>query len=235
MLFDLNRKLNMKLNSKTIVPSALLTAILALLTATFPGTANAATTVWTGGTETDTTWGYFGSITWGVDFKSITAQGIGALGFWDSGANGLGTGISYTVGLWDTLLPGSPLATVTISDADALDTSLTVEGGQWRYETIPTVNLTSGRTYTIGFYNPSDMSSADSLFLDYTSVTTASTVSKINNYRDQPGSALTFPVPTNPEFPVAQVNARFVPEPGSAGLVTLGCLMLLGRRRKTKD
>ena len=236
MLFDLNRKLNMKLNSKTIVPSALLTAILALLTATFPGTATAATTVLTGGTEgLYSTYDYIGGYIYGMDFKSITAQSINALGFWDSGANGLGTGISYTVGLWDTLLPGSPLATVTISDADALDTSLTVEGGQWRYETIPTVNLTSGRTYTIGFYNPSDMSSADSLFLDYTSVTTASTVSKINNYRDQPGSALTFPVPTNPEFPVAQVNARFVPEPGSAGLVTLGCLMLLGRRRKTKD
>ena len=233
MLFDLNRKLNMKLNSKTIVPSALLTAILALLTATFPGTATAAT-VWTGGTETNTTFAYGGGRTYGVDFKSNIAQGISALGFWDSRANGLGAGISYTVGLWDTVIGGTPLASVTISNADALDPTLTVEGGQWRYETIPTVSLTSGRTYTIGFYTASNMSPDDSLTLDFSSLTTASTVSKINNYRERPGSALTFPSNVF-DFSVAQVNAILVPEPGSAGLVILGSLMLLGRRRKTKD
>ena len=227
----------MKLTPQTVIPSALLTAILALLTATFPGTATAATTVWTGGTEgTNSVYAYTSGFTWGMEFKSNTAQQINALGFWDSAANGLGTGVSYTVGLWDTLLPGSPLATVTISDADALDPTLTVEGGRWRYETIPTVSLTSGRTYTLGFYTASLISTTDSLVLD-SSVTAASSVSVINNYRVLFGSALAFPnnANLNSGLYVAQVNAKFIPEPGSAGLVILGCLMLLGRRRKTKD
>ena len=225
----------MKLSPQTVVPSALLTAVLALLTATFPGTATAATAaVWTGGAEgTLSTAGYGGGATYGVDFKSITAQGISALGFWDSRSDGLGNS-SYTVGLWETSSPLTLLASVTISNADALDTSLTVEGGQWRYETIPTVNLTSGKTYTIGFYAPDNMSAADSLVLTYPTVTTASTVSKMNNYRVLSGSGFAFP--TNViDLPVAQVNAILVPEPGSAGLVILGSLMLLGRRRKTKD
>ena len=222
----------MKLSPQTVVPSALLTAILALLTATFPGTATAAT-VWTGGTETNTTVAYGGGITWGVDFTSNTAQSINALGFWDSGANGLGTGVSYTVGLWESNSQAL-LASVTISDADALDPTLVVEGGQWRYETCPTVSLTSGRTYTMGFYAASNMSSADSLFLTFSSLTTDSTVSKVNRYRGLSGSTLTFPSNIT-DISVAQVNAKFVPEPGSAGLVILGSLMLLGRRRKTKD
>ena len=223
----------MKLSPQTVVPSALLTAILALLTATFPGTATAATTVLTGGTEGGfSIEGYVGGVIYGVDFKSVTAQGISALGFWDSGADGLGNS-SYTVGLWETSSPLSLLASVTISNADALDTSLTVEGGQWRYETIPTVNLTSGKTYTIGFYTASNMSPADSLYLNFSSLTTASTVSKINNYRRLSGSGLTFPSNVF-DSPVAQVNAILVPEPGSAGLMILGSLMLLGRRRKTK-
>lgn len=225
----------MKLSPQTVVPSALLTAILALLTATFPGTATAATVI-TGGTEgTSSTSRYGGGFTHATDFTSTTAQQINALGFWDSGANGLGTGFSYTVGLWETSSQ-TLLESVTISNADALDPSLTVAGGQWRYETIPTVSLTSGKTYTMGFYTPLDMSPDDSLFLDST-VTTASTVSIINQFDFLASTVLTFPTNFFPSVDhyYTQVNAKFVPEPGSAGLVTLGCLMLLGRRRKTKD
>ena len=225
----------MKLSPQTVVPSALLTAILALLTVTFPGTATAATTVLTGGSETNTTGSYIGGLTWAMDFTSITAQQINALGFWDEGFNGLGNS-SYTVALWKTSSPALPLASVTISNADALDPTLTVAGGQWRYETIPTVNLTSGATYTLGFYAASNLSSVDSLILN-SSVTTASSVSIINQYRYLAGPGLTFPttVNTGTGVYVGQVNAKFVPEPGSAGLVTLGCLMLLGRLRNTKD
>ena len=224
----------MKLNSKTIVPSALLTAILALLTATFPGTATAATTVITGGTETNTTGFYSGGATYGFDFTSTIAQQINALGFWDAGAKGLGTS-SYTVGLWNS--SGTLLDSVTISNADALDTSVTVNGGQWRYKTLgTTVNLTNGASYTMGFYNTTTLSPFESLILD-SSVTTASTVSIINQVRVLGGSGLAFPTniqPSNNAY-IAQVNAKFVPEPGSAGLMILGSLMLLGRRRKTKD
>ena len=228
----------MKLSPKTVVPSALLTAILALLTATFPGTATAATTVITGGVETISTTGAFlAGNSYGVDFTLSSAQQINALGFWDQGFNGLGTS-SYTVGLWQTSSPAMPIALVTISNADALDPTLTVAGGQWRYETFPTLNLTSGTTYTMGFYTASDMSPADSLLLDYPTLMTPSSVSALNFYRKDPASSsLVFPpfwtAASNLYF--AQVNARFVPEPGSAGLVVLGSLMLLGRRRKTKD
>ena len=225
----------MKLSPQTVVPSALLTAVLALLTATLPGTATAGTVI-TGGTEIVASFAY-GQATHGVDFTSTTALQINALGYWDSGADGLGTGNSYTVALWDTLNAGTPLASVTISDADALDASSTVNGGQWRYETLgTTVNLISGRTYTLGFYTPSSISSADSLFLNYPSVTTAPSVTFVDHRRFLTGSALGFPssITTAGSVLPGQVNAKFVPEPGSAGLMILGSLMLLGRRRKTK-
>ena len=65
------------------------------------------------------------SLMLGYDFVSTTNQSLTALGFWDSGANGLAN--PYMVGLWQTSTQ-TLLASATIDSADSLDGSLTVEG-----------------------------------------------------------------------------------------------------------
>jgi hypothetical protein len=223
----------MKPITSTAMPYSLRPIILSLFTAMFPSPIIAAT-VFTGGFEGDTFTAFAGGRMHGVDFTSTTAQQLTALGFWDSGADGLAS--SYSIGLWQTSTQ-TLLASVTISSADTLDTSLTVEGGQWRYENlIAPVMLASGTTYTMGFHLPSSMSESDSLFLIHPTVTTASTVSIIDQRRFLTSGALVFPSSTTSAGILynAQLNARIVPEPGFAGLVSIGALALLHRRRIAK-
>ncbi len=237
---------NPALGQVSIIPyiiamkSPLHSVSLALLAAAIPGSASAAT-VFTGGTELSSTTAFSGgsgsgeNFMQGTDFTSTTAQELTALGFWDSGADGLAA--SYTVGLWETSTQ-TLLASVTISSADPLDTSLTVEGGQWRYETLgTTVNLAAGTTYTMAFYNDTVLEDVDCLILNFPTVTSDPTVTLPNERRFLMTGGLAFPVNVASPAGIAyngQLNALLspVPEPGVAGLVALGALGLVKRRRK---
>lgn len=69
----------------------------------------------------------------GFDFVPSQSSLITDLGFWDSASDGL-LG-AFQVAVWDTTTQ-TQLASATIDNSDALDASVTVEGGQWRFETL---------------------------------------------------------------------------------------------------
>ena len=175
-----------------------------------------------GGTETATNNFYNSNFMHGYDFVSNTNQSLTALGFWDEGSNGLPQ--SFQLGLWATATQ-TLLATVTIDNTDPLDPSVTIANGQYRYETLGSaVALTSGTTYTLGWQNGSSvLSTADSLFLEYSSLIVDPNITIANHSRSLNGSAFTFP--TNTLVPNnlfrGNVNALLAPNtvPAPAGLV----------------
>jgi Domain of unknown function (DUF4082) len=185
-----------------------------------------ATPILTGGSETLTSAQWSPNLTIGFDFVSTVNQSITALGFWDSASNGLPQG--FDVGLWDTATQ-SLMASATIDNTDPLDASLTVAGGQWRYEALGVpVALLSGHTYALGWETGSStMSAADSLIIDVPTVTSAPTVTLVTGtaaIRYALSSSLVFPslidIP-NSDFP-GNVNAQLgpvtsspVPEPAT--------------------
>jgi hypothetical protein len=224
-------RIKMRIKMMRVVPALVLS--LGLLV---PNSAHA-TPVIVGGVESALALSYVAGFMQGYDFVSTANQSLTALGFWDEGADGLST--SFQVGLWATATQ-TLLASVTISSADALDLSLDVAGGSWRYETLgAAIALTAGTTYTLGWQvGPGGLSSTDSLFIDYPTLTTAPTVFIANESRFlNTGGAFAFP--TNVSAPVlgefrANVNAQIgptaVPEPASLALSGLGLLCLCARR-----
>lgn len=187
-----------------------------------------------------------GSTVHGWDFETAQPLRLTALGYWDFGMDGVGIGSngqveSYELGLWDTSSQ-TLLASVIISDDDPLDTQLTVEGGQWRYESLATqVTLQSGNTYTLGFRTPTGGLGAldfdETLMLDYgQTITNHAGVSLPQVDRFLASSTLVFPVNVAPTpFGLrANVNARVfsVPEPASFGVILIaGSAILLSRRK----
>lgn len=168
----------------------------------------------------------------GYEFSLTTGQSLTALGFWDSGSDGL-VG-SYQVGLWQNDTQAL-LASAFIDNTDALDGSVTVSGGQWRYETLGSpVALSTTKVYTLAWFGA--VSAPDALTITYSTLTSAPGVTVWNNIRYL--STPTFTFPTNvggalPETgPRSNVSALLVPEPGSALLLAMvGAGLLLRRRR----
>lgn len=178
---------------------------------------------------------YNTGLTFGVAFTPTADLHLTALGFWDYGSDGLPA--PFQVGLWDDST-GTLLASVTISSEDALDTSLTVEGGQWRYESLgASVNLASGTTYMMGYHSSTIVSADENLILNFSTVSGDPLVTLTGEFHIAIGGALAFPgiaIPTSGDYPGlvnAQFNVAAVPEPGCAVLVALGAIGLLRRRR----
>lgn len=218
--------------------SPIATVAVALLPFIINGTTQAATIFTSGSEDADNTVLTAG-VTMGYNITPTTNLELTALGFWDSDSNGLPT--SFQLGLWQTSTE-TLLASVTIDSTDALDTSLTVNGGQWRYETLLSpILLSSGTTYTLGFLNTIEMGFSDYLFLNQSTITTDPAVTlSTERFAINNGSLSfpTFPFVAPDAYP-GQINAQFtlipIPEPTSATLAILGTLTLLNRRRKSQS
>src|SRR5260221_12151098 len=102
----------------------------------------------------------------GFDFTPITNVNLTALGVWDLGLNGIFPAYG-PVGIWETsteLLLASAIGT----SASALDASVIVEGGAWRYESLAApLALSAGTTYTLGFLIASLVDPSESLILNF--------------------------------------------------------------------
>ena len=215
-----------------------LLSVLAIGLGALNGSALHAAPVITGGVETRTMVAYGSDGMDGYDFVSTTNQSLTALGFWDEGSNGLPG--SFQVGLWLTSTQ-TLLASASIDNADPLDPSVTVAGGEWRYETLASsVPLLSGTTYTLAFQVGSPtLSVADSLFLAG-SFSVNPNVTIADQSRFLGGAAFTFPTQTTVagDFFRGMVNAQLapaaVPEPPTLGLVALAGLGMLAARRRMR-
>jgi hypothetical protein len=210
-------------------------ATLALLPILFSGTSQAAT-IFTSGSEEANNTVLTAGVTMGYAITPTTTLQLDALGFWDAGSDGLPA--SFQLGVWQTSTE-SLLASVTIDSTDALDTSLTVEGGQWRYETLLSpITLASGSTYMLGFFNPVEMTFSDYLFFNQFTITNDPAVTlSLERFTANTGSLSfpSFPFVSVDAYP-GQVNAQFtvIPEPTATTLAALGTLALLNRRRKSE-
>jgi hypothetical protein len=84
--------------------------------------------------------------TFAFDFTPVQDITVEALGFFDSGQDGLAS--PHRVGLWT--LGGTLLTSATVTTANSSLSGDVVNGGQFRYTPIAGVNVLSGVTYRLG-------------------------------------------------------------------------------------
>ena len=217
--------------------SAILATLVFTLGAVVIATPAIASPLLTGGLEVDNNIFFFGRNSMqGLDFTATSDSRLTALGFWDFAQNGLSS--AFEVGLWHTTTQ-SLLAQATIDSSDALDSSLILDGGAWRYETLASaVLLTTGTTYTLGFQvGPQDMSPEDSFLISNATRTTRAGFNVETGGRFLLTPDFTFPSYPDDvfgfDFGRGNVNAQIVPipEPSTAVLLSLGIMGLAARRR----
>jgi hypothetical protein len=129
-----------------------------------------------------------------------------------------------------------------IDNADPIDPSVTIAGGQYRYETLASaVALSSGTTYTLAWQvGSADLSASDSLVISYASLVVHPDVAIANQSRFLSTSSFTFPTNSGTaDFLFrgnvnAQIEATAVPEPASLTLLGLGVAGLLGYRLRRR-
>lgn len=209
-------------------PYALIAALVGTCLCGFATQALATPTpVLQGGTEVATGTSYGANFMHGYDFVSTINQSLTKLGFWDEGSNGLPQ--AFAVGLWQTT-SRVLLASAVIDSSDALDTSVTVANGQWRFETLASpVALLSGTTYTLGWQaGPIDISNADSLFLDYPTLSVHPNVTIANQFRFLSTSSLLFPTGSGARSDRFRGNVNAALEPAGVDVPEPATLLLFG-------
>ncbi len=194
-----------------------------------------------GGSSANPATSYSAGFMNGFDFVADNDLVLTDLGFWDSGSDGLAS--FYEVGIWQTPTASAPspvlLGSASIDNLDPLDTSIVVNSGSWRYETLANpVSLSQGTTYTIGWQTGAvPLSIADSLYLSPYSG--GNDVSILNLERTSFAQTfnLQFPFRTIPNtFGLrGMANAKYsaaVPEPSAIFVTALfGGLLLLNRSK----
>jgi hypothetical protein len=147
---------------------------------------------------------------------------VTGLGFWDEGANGLGT--NHTVGLWNSSSPSVLLASTVVNNSSTAVSS-TSPDGDWLFNNITPLTLQPG-TYVVGatlIAGDPDLLRQQTLSITDPSVT-------FDQAMDVGNPSLLYPLPA-PAFndglfgPNLQISD--VPEPGTFALLGLGAVGLL--------
>jgi hypothetical protein len=172
--------------------------------------------------------------TQGYDF-SVSTSGtiVTALGIFDDGANGLGG--TYQIGLWDTVSEAL-LGSVLVNNTNALDSSVTISGGQYRYGSLTSgVSLSAGTTYTLAAYLPVGTNAP----LEHSFTYGSGVVGSADRRFESAGFG--FPSFIAPNQTSGLVNAQFgsnnatVPEPTSLAMFAIGaCVAGLGAARRRR-
>jgi hypothetical protein len=115
-------------------------AVVLVLGFSFPGYAELIFT-FTGGTPT-----YRQNFTYGFQFKPIVDITVDALGFFDADQNGLFS--EHRAGIWTTT--GILLASTTVATATSTLDGPVINGGRYRFTSIPRLELNVGASYVFG-------------------------------------------------------------------------------------
>lgn len=184
---------------------------------TFGATVQAAEVIfsYTGGSAT-----FQGGLVAGNTFGAASSVTFNSLGFIDVGGDGLGT--SHDVGIWDTSTQ-TLLASTTVTPTSPL-----ING--FRYASIPATTITGGSSFTIGALLPS--SNPDAWMVN-SSLILGPGFTGAGTGQFQGSGTLVYPAtPDGATYVVANASTTVVPEPATLGVLAIGMLSLLGRRRR---
>lgn len=198
-------------------------------------------TLLTGGTKSaEEPNNYYGRGVRGYDFISNEPLLVTSLGFWDHAADGLTE--DFVVALYDTHFNSTAIAWAIITSSSVIDMSVTVAGGNWRYEAMTNpIFVSPGRTYTLAFLHTNPISADDSLIIDPSSAVTSAglALTRDSDRHVQMGNPwMMFPYGSGFGSRLyGMANAQFIPipEPSASFLVTVSALGILLRRRSRKS
>lgn len=181
----------------------------------------------------------------GMDFNTNSAIQVTELGVFDNNADGVLNTDSPTqpivIQLWDLNNPSTPLAQLNFGGGSPIGTDTVVGGGKVFFQTLATpLTLPAGGNY----YISEDYSSAEQFFNSGGNGATAPTpdgsgaITFVGGGRASFGHNYVFPsggggfIDGGPPNRYAGPNFIFTPEPASLGLLSIGALSLLARRRR---
>ncbi len=156
----------------------------------------------------------------GFDFQLSAPIEVGALGFIDAGLDGLAS--EHTVGLWG---PSGLIAEVVVPAGTVAPLE-----GEYRYQALPSpITLDADTVYTLGahVFNGGDTWRDSGNSADFDSVVASTTA----RWTTEGSAGYTKPTYFGNGSGYLAPNLQIVPEPAALGLIGLGGLMMLRRRR----